>query len=158
MNNTFLKISLALILYSCNTRDYKSAGKNYGEFPNPKSSVIIYFSDMDQVELTKCKTEKINDSIFFKITDSNSYYLLTILKVKDKLTVDFEQTYGITDSSYRKPIFTVFNQSIKLDKQVYEKGDNLKGFIKLKLSTLHQWTELYTDTSVVSGLIYSTIE
>ena len=69
-----------------------------------------------------------------------------------------QKLFSITDSSYKKPIFTAIDQSIKLDKVSYEKGDELKGFLKLKLSVLHRWTELYTDTITVSGLVYSTLQ
>ena len=157
MKSFFLKISFFLPLFSCNAGDNKSGGNNYGEFPDPKSSVIIYFSNTNHVELTKCVAEKRNDSIYFKITDSSSNYLLTILKVKEKLSVDLEQLFSITDSSYKKSIFTAVEQNLKLDKASYEKGDDLKGFLKLKLSVLHRWTELYTDTVSVSGLVYSTL-
>jgi len=157
MNSIFLKISFCLILFSCNTGDNKNRGNNYGEFPDPKSSVIIYFSKTNQVELTSCEAEKRNDSIFLKITDSSSNYLLSILKVKEKLTVDLEQLFSITDSSYKKPIFTAIEQSFKLEKDAYKKGDGLKGFLKLKVSVLNRWTELHSDTISVSGLVYATL-
>ncbi len=157
MNSIFLKISFCLILFSCNAGDNKSEGDNYGEFPDPKSSVIIYFSENNQVELTSCEAEKRNDSIFLKITDSSSNYLLSILKVKEKLTVDLEQSFSITDSSYKKPIFTAIEQSLKLEKDAYKKGDGLKGFLKLKVSVLNRWTEIRSDTISVSGLVYATL-
>jgi len=156
MNSIFLKISFCLILFSCNTGDNNGAN-NYGEFPDPKSSVIIYFSKTNQVELTNCEAEKRNDSIYLKITDSSSNYLLSIIKAKENLTVDLEQLFSITDSSYKKPIFTVIEQSLKLEKRAYEKGDSLKGFLKLKVSALNRWTELHSDTISVSGLVYATL-
>lgn len=158
MNSIFLKISFLLILFSCNSGDNKSGENNYGESPDPKSSVIIYLSKTNQVELTRCEAEKKNDSIFLKITDSSSNYLLSILKVKEKLTIDLEQLFSITDSSYKKPIFTPIEQSLKLEKDDYKKGDGLKGFLKLKVSVLHRWTELRSDTITVSGLVYSTLQ
>ncbi|MBK9486966.1 MAG: hypothetical protein IPO01_17825 [Chitinophagaceae bacterium] len=112
MNSIFLKISFCLILFSCNAVDNKSEGYNYGEFPDPKSSVIIYFSEDNQVELTSCEAEKRNDSIFLKITDSSSNYLLSILKVKEKLTVDLEQSFSITDSSYKNQFLPLSNKAL----------------------------------------------
>lgn len=158
MNSIFLKISFCFFLFSCNARDSKNGGNNNGEFSDPKSSVIIYFSDTNQVELTSCKAEKRNDSIFLEITDSSSNYLLTILKVKEKLTVDLEQSIFITDSSYKEPIFTAIEQSLKLENDFYKKGDDLKGFLKLKVSVLHRWTESHSDTISISGLVHATIQ
>lgn len=145
-------------MLSCNTGDNKNVGNNYGEFPNPKSSVIIYLSKTNQVELTKCEAEKKSDSLLLKITDSSSNYLLSIIKVKENLSIELEQLFSITDSSYKKPIFSAVEQSFKLDKASYGKGDTLKGFLKLKVATLHRWTETYSDTISVSGLVYATIQ
>ncbi|ULQ55845.1 hypothetical protein KJS94_14440 [Flavihumibacter rivuli] len=155
MNHIFLKISFCLFLFSCETSNKKNVRKNYGEFPDPKSSVLIYFSDSNQVELTKCEAVKKSDSLFLKVTDSSSNYQLNILKVKENLSVQFEQLFSITDSSYKKPIFTAIEPSIKLDKASYDKGDNLKGFMKVKISVLHRWTETYSDTISIAGHVYA---
>lgn len=158
MNSIFFKISFCLFLFSCDAGNKRNVGSNFGEFPDPKSSVLIYFSDSNQVELTKCEAVKRSDSLFVKVTDSSSNYQLNVLKVKENLNVQIEQMLSVTDSSYKKPIFTAIESSLKLEKATYDKGDNLKGFMKVKISVLHRWTESYSDTISIAGLVCATVQ
>ena len=158
MKFTFVKIFFCFSLISCHTSNNREVEELYGQFPNPKSSVIIYLSQTNHIELTQCTAETRDDSIFFRLTDSLSGYELNVLKVNNYLSAELNQQFSITDSSYKKPVFAVIEQTLKLSKDSLVKGDELKGFLNLKVSVLHRGEELSLDTISIAGLIYAPLK
>lgn len=111
--------------------------------------------------LRNCSAKLTQDSIFLKLSDlpfSQSSYELKLLKVQNKITADYYQTFSIVDSSYRLPIFKTIDQNIVLEKSTYKAGDSLKSKIDLTISAYHTWDIVYTDTIRIFGLIRTVID
>lgn len=130
----------------------------YGDIAVQKSNVIIYFPDTTQVELSITKAELRNDSLRLKLTDPSSYFCLTILKVGEKTDAELEQLFSITDSTYKKPIFTTIEQQVKLDHEFFDLWKDLSGTVKVKVAVLYHWDEVWKDTIGISGRFYAKVK
>jgi hypothetical protein len=155
MKDSLTKILLFFILLSCN--DQTPNAKNIND-PERKSSVIIYLSNTNQIELSICTASQVNDSLVFTLTDSLSLYTLTVIKVNQTILSELKQQFSVADSPYKKPVFTPITQAIKLENPTYRRsGDKIKGYANFKFSELNTWKEIHTDTVIVQGLIYATL-
>ncbi len=151
MYSDLLKIIICCLIFSCHTNDGNNPDKGKVEFQYTGSTVKIYFSDTSQLDLSICEAEKRNDSLLLKISDSSYRYQLNIVKTKGKTSINLNELYGITDSSYKSPIFTPLEQSFALDHDAYDTWTDLTGSLKIKVAVLYRWDELVKDTIEVSG-------
>ncbi|MBX9785145.1 MAG: hypothetical protein K2X48_17800 [Chitinophagaceae bacterium] len=127
----------------------------------------IYFSDVIIKQdtllytLSHCQATIINDSLIIELTGEDSSfnpYKFTLFQVKEKITDRFEQTYSITDTSYRLPLFKLYNKTIELNKSKYQRGDSLTGSIWSSIQVTHRWTDNFIDTMVIIGRFKTIVE
>ncbi len=146
---------------------FKEAHFNYGGDLQIDSTKYFYTSETTIIEdttkyfLRNCKATLQNDSLLLQFTDSlfsPSRYELKILKLKNQFISDYYQTFSVLDSSYKAPVYKIIGQSVILDKNEYKKTDSLKGKIAIKVSAFYSWTEKYTDTLNIYGLIKTIVE
>ena len=149
---SIIKILFLFICLSCNDQRTNNNSENDQD---RKSSVIIYLANTNLIELSQCSATLAKDTIKFTLSDSASLYTLNILKVQNTILAELRQEFSVTDSSYKKPVFSLITQSIKLDNSMYKIGDRIKGFVNLKFSQFHSWEETRTDTVAVEGLVYA---
>jgi hypothetical protein len=117
--------------------------------------------DTTQFYLRNCNATISNDTLNLVLSDnpfSQSFYELSATKIKTPFYFKYYQTFSITDSSYRKPVFSIIDQKLILDKQEYKKGDSIKGKIVVAVSAYHTWDTIYTDTVKVYGLIKTIVQ
>ena len=135
--------------------------KDSTSYSHTTETIII--DDTLQYILKVCEASIQNDSLILTLEalpDSiNQPYQISLLKKGNKYTSELDLTYGITDSNWRRPVFTTFDQSIVLDKEKYSKGDSLKGKISLLVSGHHTAFESnFTDTLKIYGLIKTVVK
>jgi hypothetical protein len=123
----------------------------------------VIIDDTLQYSLKVCEAITQNDSLVLKLEalpDSiNQPYQLTLFKKGNQNSSKLELTYGVTDTSWREPVFTTFYQSIFFDKVKYSKGDSLKAKISLLISGHHTAFETnFTDTLKIYGLIKAVVK
>ncbi len=118
------------------------------------NSRLVITDGENQFYLSRCQVFKNHDTISINFSDTSkhsNWYELQILKVKDKFLSNCKNTFSITDSSYKRAIFTAYHQIIKLSKQEYNVGDSIIGNVSLDISSYNQWPEIFTDTIVIKG-------
>lgn len=158
MYRNLLIVAVCSFLFSCNAGNHKIIEFQYGAISVQKSNVIIYFPDTTQVELSISEAELRNDSLRLKLTDPSFFYRLNILKVREKTSADLEQLFSITDSTYKKPVFTTIEQQLKLDHEYFDLWKDLSGTVKLRVAVLYRWGEEWRDTIEVSGRFYANVK
>lgn len=153
-----LTIAISCVIFSCSSGNHKIIEHPDGDKSLQKSAVVIHFPDTTQVELSISEAELKNDSLLLKLEDSSSFFRLNILKVRDRTSAELEQLFAITDSSYKKPVFTTIEQQLKLDHDFFDLWKDLSGSVKMKVAVLYRWDELWKDTIEVSGRFYAKVE
>ena len=123
----------------------------------------VIVDDTLQYILKVCDANISTDSLILNLMalqDSiNEPYQLTLLKKGNQYSSELDLTYAVGDTSWRRPVFTTFDQSIILDKEKYDKGDSLKGKFSLLVSCYHTaFGNNYTDTLKIYGLIKTTVK
>ncbi|WP_413670062.1 hypothetical protein ACEN9X_09050 [Mucilaginibacter sp. Mucisp86] len=101
------------------------------------------------------------DTLIFILTDtpfSNGRYELRFVKSPGVFNAKYYQTFSITDSSYKKPVFEVINKNLILDKGTYAKGDLLKGKFSFQIAVSHTWESKYVDTISVYGFVKAIVK
>jgi hypothetical protein len=114
----------------------------------------------DTTFLRTCKVTLADTTLNFILNDdpfSQRNTELEIVKSGDSFKSNFIVTAVPTDSSYKLPIFTVLTQNVLLDKQKYEKGNNLKGKISLTIKAFYPMSNI-TDTIKIFGLLKATVD
>ena len=140
---------LFLFFLSCNPNQVADSTPIY-DLDN--STLTIKYGD--QFYLKRCQAIIKNDSIFMNFSDTvkhSNWYELQIIKVKNQFLSQLYSTFSVTDSSYKIPIFTVYDQTVKLDKTEYKVNDSIKGTVLLKISSLNRWPEIFTDSLIIEG-------
>lgn len=158
MYSNLLIITACCLLFSCTAGNHNIIEHPDGDKSLQKSAVVIHFPDTMQVELSISEAELRNDSLRLKLEDSSSFFRLNILKVRDRTSAELEQLFAITDSSYKKPIFTTIEQQLKLDHDFFDLWKDLSGSVKMKVAVLYRWDELWKDTIEVSGRFYAKVK
>jgi len=123
------------------------------------SAEVFVIERNDTTFMRTCKTTLADTTLNFVLNDdpfSQRNTELEIVKFGDNLKSNFVVTAIPTDSSYKLPTFIVLTQNILLDKQKYEKGNNLEGKISLTIKAFYPMINI-TDTIKVFGLLKTTV-
>lgn len=145
-----LVVFLSLCILSCNEIDNTSHSDIY----DLDNSTVKITNATDHFYLKRCEVRKHNDSLYFNFSDTvkhSNWYELQIVQVDNDFYSNFYNTFSITDSSYKPPVFTTYYQSIQLDKTNYQIGDSIKGTVSMNISSYNLWPEVFTDTFTIAG-------
>jgi len=125
------------------------------------SETIVLFDHSNQY-LRDCSAKLVNDSLSLKFTDnpfSKNAYDLRCFKLLHGDGRVFLKLFLGGDTIHQVPIYTFIALNLLLDKEIYKKGDSLKG--KIALSAL-AWplikNESVKDTLSIYGLIKTKVE
>ena len=103
-----------------------------------------------------------DDTLSLKIdatSEMRSDYEIEILKVHNKYFSNCKLTYAVTDCTWKVPMFKSVYQNISLDKEKYNRGDNLKGEITLLFLDQRVTEEsMKLDTIKVNGSIKTVVQ
>lgn len=112
--------------------------------------------------LRNCKIELLaKGQLSFELTDtpfSAGLNQLNFVKSTGKLDATFQQTFSITDTSYKKPVFKIIKKAVFLDKEKYAKGELVKGKFLFQISAKYFWENEHSDTISVYGFIKATVQ
>ena len=114
----------------------------------------------DTTFMRSCKTSVADKDLRFVLNDdpfSLRNTELEFVKSGNNFISNYVVTAVLTDSSYKLPTFTVLTQKILLDKENYEKGNNLKGKISFTVKAYYPMSNV-TDTIKIFGLLKTTVE
>ena len=159
MRTLHLLIVLFLFLFGCNNSEKKND-------PAPLSNNIDYGDQglelKDGNKITKFTIGGINihgDTTNINYIDSLRYFSFNIHSLKDSSWCEFVQEISVTDSSYRKPIYTILNKNISLKEvQLKYPTSRLTGNIYAEIERHHTWTEDFRDTIVISGILKTLLD
>lgn len=125
------------------------------------SAELILTTDTILNYFRTCKASIRSDSLQLQFSDQNfsrDAFSLTVLKVQSKLEYQYQQKIKTTDTSYRRPTYTVIEQGLILDQKEYRKADSIKGKIHLTIIGTHTWPSNYQDTTHILGLFKAIVE
>jgi len=152
---------------------YDSSGKLVYQYPGGlnnsfrdttkyyHSSEIIIQNDTARYFLRNCTVTKSNDSLLFVFNDrvfSRNDYEMKVMKNSSSVQFQYNQTFSVTDSSYRPPTYSFADEGLLLDKKEYAKGDSIKGKLHVTVIGHHTWPKVYIDTATVHGLFKAIVE
>ncbi|WP_304200930.1 hypothetical protein [Flavobacterium alvei] len=148
---------ICLIIISCKKTEKKLSNADKVNMEN--NTEITVKEDSKSFTLNNCKVQGENDLLDIKLNNGfDSDFELRISKIKNKFITEYTQLTSVTDSSYKKPVFNVINQSIILNKTEYKKGDIIEGKLKIDISAHHTWEKDYVDTIKVTGSFKTILE
>lgn len=123
---------------------------------------VIMLADTSRFYLRNCGATTRNDTLSLMFTDDpfwGSLYELSAIKTKTSVSFTYDQTFSIHDTAYRRPVYSVLDQTLILDKPSYQKGDSLKGKLTATVSAFHSaYDTAYTETIKVYGLIKAVVQ
>jgi hypothetical protein len=94
-------------------------------------------------------------------TDTSSFspFEFHIARKGKQYFTQLDLKYTVADSAWHKPVYTVLDQHILLDKERYEPGDSLKGKVDVRMEGLHTaFDKEYRDTFRIQGLLKTKIK
>ncbi len=148
---------ICLMLISCKKNEKKLANVAKVEIVN-KADITIK-GDSTLYTLNNCEVQGEKDLLVIKLDNGfDSDVELRISKSKDKFLTEYSQLTSVTDSSYKKPVFTVIKEDIILNKPKYKKGDIIVGKLKIDIAAHSTWLKDYVDTLKVSGSFRTIVE
>jgi hypothetical protein len=126
------------------------------------SGEAIVTNCCDTFFLKRCQALNYNDSLLLKLDDAlitRSDYEIEILKIKNEYFAKCRLTYGVTDCTWRAPVFKNIYLDIQLDKDIYNRGDSLRGQMNLIFSSKQTMADTtILDTIKVNGLIKTIVQ
>ena len=151
-------ILLYLTINSCqklkkdNTKSINIINSNSAEINIEENKKIIC--------LQNCSSEVEDKNLVIKLNNypSESDFELLIIKEKDKYKIQYNQTFSVNDSSYKKPVFKIIKQKINFNKSEYKKGDVLRGNLKIDILANYRWEKNYFDTIKLSGSVQTIVK
>ena len=124
------------------------------------SAEVFAIEQNDTTFLRNCKIILADTTLKFVLNDDPFSQRNTELEIV-KMGKDFKSNFVVTaiptDSSYKLPTFIILTQNVILDKQKYEKGNNLKGKISLTIKAFYPMSNI-VDTIRVFGLLKTTVD
>ncbi|GGB16334.1 MULTISPECIES: hypothetical protein [Mucilaginibacter] len=108
-----------------------------------------------------CEVTLDKNALVFQLTDtpfSDGRYELKFVKSPGVFEAKYNQTFSITDSSYKKPVFKVIDKNVVLDKDTYVKGELLRGKFSFQIAASHLLESKYSDTISMYGFVKTIIK
>ena len=125
------------------------------------SAEVILQIDTSTYYFRNCTATKTADTIALSFSDnpfSRSHYELKAWKDESSVRFVYNQTFTVTDSSYKPSTYSIADPGLILDKKNYAKGDFIKGKLHVTVIGNHTWPKAYTDTAIIFGLYKTVIE
>ena len=151
---------LVVFFFSCQNVSFDSASYN-ARYDDIDNSTVEVKDGSNQYFLHRCLVKKNNDTILITLRDTSklsNWYEVDIIKVRNSFIFNCRNTFAITDSSYKTPILSPFNQLIKLNKTEFYVGDSIFGSLSFDISSYNQWPTIFTDTMNVTGSFHAIVQ
>lgn len=127
--------------------------------PQLYTAEVIIIHDGNKEYLRNCTVSVNRDTFLVEINDFSSMRSMTMVKHNKNFVIDYDLAMPVTDTSWVQPKYRTIKKQIYLDKDSYEKGDEIKGKLALSVyeySGSSAWP--YGDTLYIYGLLKTVVK